>query len=204
MVEVAPIPSDFPPPAEAPRAADLEANAVGGDDHISAAAPHPLEAWGPPPSPFEQPTRHDLPGGSGYLTATRTALQRLADGEARIRQMAGPGIRHASEIAAEQRQREDQAEAARRAAPDPRGVLHAAIAMRSEAAAEVDRLTGPLTRARQLVEDLERRQQEHAAAVVAGDDASAARLIEVLAADEESMRRPCRPHSTLPMPRRNR
>jgi hypothetical protein len=56
----------------------------------------------------------------------------------------------------------------------------AAITLRSEAHAGVDRLQVPLARARQLVEELERRQQEHATAVTAGESAAAAKLIEDL------------------------
>jgi hypothetical protein len=51
---------------------------------------------------------------------------------------------------------------------------------------QVSRLQMPLARARQLVENLERRQQEHAAAVAAGDQAAAARLVETFSAGTEA------------------
>jgi hypothetical protein len=50
----------------------------------------------------------------------------------------------------------------------------------SEAAAEVDRLLAPVERARQLVEDLERRVREHEAATTAGDKANTEALIAAL------------------------
>ncbi len=91
----------------------------------------------------------------------------LAAGQERVRQFAGPPILHASVRAAQQPAREDEIEAARRAAPDPRGVLRAAIGLRSETQAEVDRVAPLLSRARLLVEDLERRQHQHAEAIAA-------------------------------------
>jgi hypothetical protein len=116
------------------------------------------------------------------MTATKTALENFQKGEAIVRRMAGPPILHAAERARQCREREDQAEAARRAGPDPRAVLRQAHTLQTEAQAEVDRLAAPLARARQLVEDFERRQQEHAAAVGGADQAGAAALIEALAA----------------------
>ena len=184
MVQVAPLPADFPPPGEAPpapapamdsSAPQLEAAPSPGR------TPHPLEAWAEPGPPVEPVIRRDL-YPSGYLTATKTALQRLADGEERIRRMMGPGIKHASQIAAEQRQREDAAEAARRARPDPRGVLQQARQLQAEARAAVDRLVGPLARARDLVEDLTGRQTLAGAAITDQQTVAAAKLTEALAA----------------------
>jgi hypothetical protein len=153
----------------------------------------PLDADTLPPAPatpaMDSSTAQPSPAApqriihaQGYSNISAKARQNYEAGEAIVRQMAGPPILHASARAAERRAREGAAEAARRTAPDPRGVLRAAIGMRAEAAAEVDRLAAPLARARQLVDNLERRQQEHAAAVVGADQAGAAALIEALAA----------------------
>jgi hypothetical protein len=115
--------------------------------------PHPLEAWAEPRSPFEPVISRPLLGG--YLSATRSALEKFQRGEERVKQFAGLLLLHASELARQRREREDERE--RQAAPDPRGMLCAAITLRSEAQAGVDRLQVPLARARQLVEELERR-----------------------------------------------
>jgi hypothetical protein len=109
VVEVAPLPADFPPPVEAPLAGpDLE-EAAGGKGGAPATppipqlevaaptapiaparTPHPLEAWAAP-GPRIEPVISRPPPGGGYLNATATALQRLADGEQRVREMIGPG-----------------------------------------------------------------------------------------------------------------
>src|SRR5437660_1450100 len=160
MVETAPLPAGFDPiDAATLPPAPVEAAPTGAATGPVAPVrtPHPLEAWAAPGPPVEPVIRRVLPGG-GYLNATATALRKLEEGEALIRRMAGPGIRHASEIAAERRQREDEAEAARRARGDPRAVLRAAIVLQAEAQAEVDHLTPLVLRARELVEDLTERQ----------------------------------------------
>jgi hypothetical protein len=86
-------------------------------------------------------------------------------------------IVHASERDRQRREREDELEAERRSAPDPRGVLAEALKLRSVAQAEVDRLAPLLVRAGRHVEDLERRQEAHTAAVAADDQAAAEALM---------------------------
>jgi hypothetical protein len=81
MVEVAPAPPGFEgavTPAAPPQAPDSSAQ-------LETAIPdrHPLEAWADPSPAVEPQIIRPLPGGSGYLNATKTALQRLAYGEPR-------------------------------------------------------------------------------------------------------------------------
>ncbi len=79
VVETAPLPPGFPPPAEAPRAEDLEVTAATDQHDVSAGAggdtarePHPLEAWAEPGPPIEPVISRPLPG-SGYLSAAKSA-----------------------------------------------------------------------------------------------------------------------------------
>src|SRR5882724_11831336 len=105
MVETAPLPAGFPPPLDA------------------AELPAPVEAEAlPAPGSIadREPVRRPLPQ-SGYLTASPAALRNLAEGDEAIRRMAGPGIKHAATIAAEQAEREAAAEAERRS-HNPRAV----------------------------------------------------------------------------------
>jgi hypothetical protein len=168
MVEIAPLPSGFPPPLDA--------------DKLPVETSHPMEAWAEPRPAFEQTVRRVLPGG-GYSDISPAALARF-EAEAEWRQSLPP-VLHAGEIARQRREREEAAEAERKA-HNPEAVLRAAHILRAEALAEVERLAPLVTRARQLVEDLERRQQEHAAVVVGAEEAAAARLIEALAAGSEA------------------
>jgi hypothetical protein len=187
MVETAPLPAGFDPidAATLPPAPVEAAGSSAPQLEVASSAPvrtpHPLEAWAEPGPLVEPVIRRVLPGG-GYLNATATALRKLEEGEALIRRMAGPGIRHASEIAAERRQREDEDEAARRARGDPRAVLRAAIVLQAEAQAEVDRLTPLVLRARELVEGLTERQSEARVAITDQQTVAAAKLTEALAA----------------------
>jgi hypothetical protein len=94
--------------------------------------PHPLEAWAEPRSPFEPVISRPLLGG--YLSATRSALEKFQRGEERVKQFAGLRLLHASELARQRREREDERE--RQAAPDPRGMLCAAITLRTRRRSE--------------------------------------------------------------------
>ena len=172
MAQTAPMPAGFP-------AAALDADTL---------PPAPVEAEAAPPAPGSradrEPVRRPLPQ-SGYLDASPAALRTLAEGEARIRAMAGPGIKHAATIAAEVAEREAAAEIERQAR-NPRAVWRQSLALESEALAEVDRLAPLIERAGELVRDLESRHRANAATVAAGDDAATARLIEALQAGETS------------------
>jgi hypothetical protein len=90
MAQTAPMPAGFDaPPLDADSLPPVEAEVV------------------PPPAPpapgsiaDREPIRRPLPQ-SGYLTASPAALRNLAEGEARIRAMIGPGVKHAATLAAE-------------------------------------------------------------------------------------------------------
>ena len=193
MVQTAPMPGSFGAAIDAgtlPPAPATPASDSSPPQPAPAPARHPLEAWADPAPRVEPTIRRDL-HPSGYLNATRTALANLAAAEERERALGrtadgSPVIEHASVLAARRRQREDEAEAARRAGPDPREVLRTALGLRDEAALAVIRLEAPLARARQLVEDLEGRQREAAAAAAAGDESAREALIQALAAGTET------------------
>jgi hypothetical protein len=174
MVEVAPAPFDLTA-ATAPAKTDLSAPL-----ETAPPAPHPLEAWSDRRGAIEPVIRSPLPGG-GYVNATATALRKLADGEALVRRLAGPGIRHAVDYAAERQAREAEAEAQRKAG-NPLAVLAVSHTLQAEAQTEVDRLTPLVERARDLVEDLTRRHAEARAAITDHHTVAAARLTEALAA----------------------
>jgi len=100
-----------------------------------------------PPAPGSladrEPIRRPLPQ-SGYLTASPAALRALAEGDEASRRMGRdatgrPVIQHASTLAAEQAER-DAAGEIERQARNPRAVLRQALALESEALANVDRL----------------------------------------------------------------
>jgi hypothetical protein len=168
MVDTTPLPADFPAPLDA--------------DKLPVHVPHPMEAWAEPSPAFEQPISRSLPGG-GHVTATRTALENYARAEEQGRRMMAP-VRHASRVEAEQRQAEAEVESARKAG-DPQAVLKAAHALQAEARAEYERIAPLVTRARDLVRDLEKRVGEQSTGIMAGEAAAAARLIEALAAGED-------------------
>jgi hypothetical protein len=168
MVETAPLPAGF------------DARSIDAATLPPAPATPAMDSSPPPPPEAAAPR---MLHAQGYSNISATARANFEAGEALVARLKGRPIQHAAERAALQRQREEEAEAVWRAGPDPRAVLRSALGLRTEAAAEVDRLAAPLARGRQLVEDLERRQQE---AVAADDDTAAARLIDALAAGTEA------------------
>jgi hypothetical protein len=174
MVEVARLPPGFPPPPGEAPAVPLPATSPPPGRH-------PLEAWAEPGPQFEPTISRTLPGG-GYLNATRTALRILEADHARI--AAQPRVKHASELSAEQREREAEAEAVRRAAPDPRNTLRMAHRLHAETAAEAARLRPLVERARRMVTDLEGRQRQHAAEAETTSAAATSALIEALESGE--------------------
>jgi hypothetical protein len=179
MTAVAPLPAGFPPPIDADKLPPAPAEPPAA---VVTPPRHPLEAWAEP-SPFAQTIRRPLPDGSGYLNATATALQRLADAEAQVRRMAGPGILHASERARLQREREDAAEAERKTR-NPEAMLQQAHRLQAEARAEVDRLAPLATRAAELVVEIEDRARAQEAEAKTARTAATEALIEALAVGE--------------------
>jgi hypothetical protein len=177
MVETAPIPPGFPPPLDV--------------DTLPVRAPHPMEAWAAEPgTPGEQRVSRILPGG-GHITATRGALETLAKEMERERAWGNTAggervIKHAVDIAREERQREAETEE-RRKASNPRAVLKAAHSLQAEAKAELDRIKPLATRARDLVRDLEGRAGEQSTLIETGEAAAAAKLIEAIAAGAQSL-----------------
>jgi hypothetical protein len=160
MVEVRPAPPGF-------TATPIDAAT------LKAPAPRPaqpLEEW--------SPTR--IIHAQGYVDASAQAKEAWERAEEVRLRWVGPGVRHASEIAAERTEREAAAEAERKAA-DPRGVLKAAHELRAEAQAEVERLEPLVARARELVAEITGRHHQHETAIEEGDAAAASRLIEAIA-----------------------
>jgi cell division protein FtsN len=128
---------------------------------------------------------------TGYATGSPEALRRLREGfelEKRLGSDAAgePVIKHATQRAREQRELEEAAEQARRAGPDPRGVLREAQRLRAEAQQTVDHLQPALGRARELVANLDAQVAQYAAASAAGERAAADALVEALASGAET------------------
>jgi hypothetical protein len=116
------------------------------------------------------------------MVASVAALERMAADIARVR--AQPPVLHASQIEAQRRERE--AEAARRAGPDPRMVLRQTHQLHAEAQAEVDRIAPLVERARRLVDDLEGGQQQQDAAAEVARNAAAEALIAAITAGQDA------------------
>jgi hypothetical protein len=128
----------------------------------------PLAALYRKGDPVAETETETAPPQSGYLTASPAALRALAEGDEAIRRMGcdatgRPVIQHASTLAAEQ------------AEPAAAGELERqALALESEALANVDRRAPLIERACELVRGLESRQRDNAASVAAGETSAPA------------------------------